>query len=517
MRREVRAMTFESILFRPGDPRPNHELATPDFFVDLNLDQIVATVATGRGEYRLTPFFHAPLNDVDAVAFRHEVMRDLEHGAVFDCIGEFARGMRAVREHVSELAKRYHERQKDRWFLDAVSLYGAAVQRLARDLSAERLSSRGLLAFRDHLVRYTSSARFIAVIDEGKRLDAALSAIRYTVLTHELRVEVRRHAGEADYSAEIAATFERFWQGDVEGHHFPFPAALEMNHVESRILDGVAHLFSETFSQLANYRAVNADFQDPLVAAFDREIQFYIAYLEYITRLRAAGLAFCYPRVTVSEKQIYDHQGFDLALAGKLISHSAIPVCNDFYLGGPERIIVVSGPNQGGKTTFARMFGQLHYLASLGLPVPGAEAQLYLPDGIFVHFDREERMADLRGKLEDDLVRMQAILKAATPQSIIVINEIFASTALRDAVLLSERIAHAIMQLDALCVWVTFVEEVASLGEKTVSMVSTVSPENPVIRTLKIVRRSADGLAYAMAVAQKHGLTYQRIKERLGR
>lgn len=510
-------MTFESILFRPGDPRPDDALAAPDFFLDLNLDQILAAVTTGKAEYRLTPFFRAPLYDVDAVAFRHEVMRDLEHATVFECVGEFARGMRVVREQLSELAKRYHERQKDRWFLDAVSLYGVAVQRLARDLSAERLSSRGLLALRDHLARYTSSERFTALLDEGRRLDAALSAIRYTVLTHELRVEVQRHGGEGDYSAEIAATFERFQQGDVEEHRFAFPAALEMNHVEAQILDGVAHLFSETFAQLANYRATNADFQHPLVVAFDREIQFYVAYLEYITPLKAAGLAFCYPRISAREKQINDHQGFDLALAGKLIRHSATPVCNDFHLSGPERIIVVSGPNQGGKTTFARMFGQLHYLASLGLPVPGTEAQLYLPDRIFVHFDREERMADLRGKLEDDLVRIRTILEMATPQSIIVINEIFASTALRDAVLLSERIGRAIMGLEALCVWVTFVEEVAALGETTVSMVSTVLPENPAMRTFKIVRRSADGLAYAMAVAAKHGLTYQRIRERLGR
>ena len=507
---------FYSILFRrPADRLGDDALSAPEFFPDLNCDQIVDAITAGRDEYNLKPFFHACLSRVEAIQYRHQVMQDLDRPPLYERVSSFTAKMRDVREHLLQAQKMYYQEQKQAWFLDGVDNYCEATKSFAAELANLELQSRGFLAFRDYLDGYSCSARFSALLSQAKKLKADLAAVEYCVLIKAGGFTVRKYEREVDYSAEVERTFDKFKQGAVKDYRVKFSTSVEMNHIEAKILEFVAKLYPEIFSALADFYSRNEDFIDRTIAIFDREVQFYVAYMEYMALLKHAGLQFCYPHVSDVNKEVGGHNVFDVALTHKLLKEKVSVVCNDFYLKGRERILVVSGPNQGGKTTFARMFGQLHYLASIGCPVPGTEAQLFLFDRLFTHFEKEEKVENLRGKLEDDLLRIHDILGRATPRSIIILNEIFTSTTIQDETFLSEKAMEKIIELGLLCVWVTFVDELASFGPQVVSMVSTVVPENPALRTFKILRRPADGLAYAMAIAQKYGLTYESIRKRI--
>ena len=144
------------------------------------------------------------------------------------------------------------------------------------------------------------------------------------------------------------------------------------------------------------------------------------------------------------------------------------------------------------------------------------ETRLFLSDRIYTHFEREEDIETLRGKFDEELFRVHSILERAGPRSVIVMNESFNSTTLNDALFVGTEVLRRILELGCLGVYVTFVDELASLTDATVSMVSQVLPENPAERTFKVLRQPADGLAYAWALADKYGLTYERVSDRIG-
>ena len=519
MNSAIGSQPFHSILWRDAQADvPHDDVAMPDCFHDLNLDQIEAAITSGWPADNLAPFFRTPLRDNGAILYRQEILRDLEYPALRQKAEVFTLQLRDMRTQLASVDKLYNHYEKERAFLAAAGLYQSAVQTLADGLQNMRGTSRGLLALRDYLAEYTATPGFQKLAADTSKVLSELGDIRYNLIVRGDSVTVQEYRGEVDASSEVDATFDKFRRDAANDYRIQHHGRIGfngLNHVEAQLLDRIAQLNSQPFGKLDTFYADHTHFVDATIARFAREACFYLAWLAYTEPMRLAGLPLCFPAVDAQSKSVACADTFDIALAASLV-HAQRPVIhNDFALSGAERIIVVSGPNHGGKTTFARTFGQLHWLAALGCTVPGTSARLFLFDQLFTHFEREEHVDTLRGKLKDDLYRIHAILEHATPRSIIIMNEIFSSTTLNDAVQLGRKIIARIAALDALAVCVTFLTELASCNEKTFSMVATVDPHDPAVRTYQVERRPADGLAYALAIANKYRVTQDWMLRRI--
>lgn len=176
------AYPFDSILFVDADAAQRAASAVqPDCFHDLGLDQVVEAVVAPWKDDGLRAFFHLPLCTEDAVAYRQEVMCELEQPEVMAVVRGFTRRLLAMRQQQLLASKRHNEHERNRWHLSAVQLYGEAIETLRRELAPLALRSRGLRRWRDYLEGYADSPHFMRLAAQARQLLDELSTIVYVV------------------------------------------------------------------------------------------------------------------------------------------------------------------------------------------------------------------------------------------------------------------------------------------------------------------------------------------------
>jgi DNA mismatch repair protein MutS len=501
-----------SLLFdRDLSTLPQVELRT---LADLNLDQVVTTLFPPTKRAALNAVFRTPLPDASAVRSRLDVFIDLDDPALFAEFTAFCRTMGAVQTRVAALATtdaRYEWHART-WFVAAMAAYVDAVRRLAGRLHDRSPNSAAFKGLREFLADYCSTPVFEQFALSTNAVLASLADVEFALRIEGERVSVLDPVGGTDFAAEVKDHLAPFLD-EAESAPSPRADTWGLTQFEVRVVRRVIQRRPEPFLALARHCAAYHDFVDPTLARIAEEAEFFLAVRRLMDPLVAGGLPRCYPELVDADAGIDVAGAYDLALA--LTIEPAAVVGNDLVLDGGQRQVVVTGANQGGKTTFARMLGQLHHLASIGVPVPAARVRLRLADQVLTHFEHGEVLADAEGRLMNDLRRLDVILREATPASIVVLNELFSSTSHSDAREMGQRVLQRLADLGALTIFVTFVDELASADPAIVSLVAEVDGEEGVRRTFRILRQPANGAAYAEVLARRYGLGYEQVLQRM--
>jgi hypothetical protein len=173
------------------------------------------------------------------------------------------------------------------------------------------------------------------------------------------------------------------------------------------------------------------------------ELAFYVGCLNLHARLGAIGGPFAFPIVDTAESQTLGYRDlYDVNLA---LRGAKRPVGNDFDADG-KTVIIVTGANQGGKTTFLRSLGAAQIMAQAGMFVAAGQFRTSLAGGVFTHFKREEDASMKSGKFDEELKRMSEIVAALVPRSLLLFNESFSATNEREGSEIARQIVTALFE-----------------------------------------------------------------------
>jgi hypothetical protein len=189
------------------------------------------------------------------------------------------------------------------------------------------------------------------------------------------------------------------------------------------------------------------------------ELAFYVGCLNLHDRLRSLDQPTCLPDPEPVGSRALDGRGlYDACLA--LASGERV-VSNDVAADG-KLLIMVTGANRGGKSTFVRSLGLAQLLMQAGMFVPGAAFRADVRIGIMSHFKREEDTGLRSGKLDEELGRMSWIVDHAGPASLILMNESFASTNEREGSEIGRQVVGALLDAGIRVAYVTHLFDLAS-------------------------------------------------------
>jgi DNA mismatch repair ATPase MutS len=187
------------------------------------------------------------------------------------------------------------------------------------------------------------------------------------------------------------------------------------------------------------------------------ELGFYVGCLNLHEQLVEKGQPVAFP-VPVDDGAAFAARGlYDASLAFHLSSHV---VGNDVDADG-KRLLMITGANEGGKSTFLRSLGIAQLMLQAGMFVPADELRASVCTGVYTHFKREEDTSMTSGKLDEELGRMGEIADTISPEGLLLCNESFASTNEQEGSEIASQVVRAMVEANIRVVYVTHLFDLA--------------------------------------------------------
>ena len=212
---------------------------------------------------------------------------------------------------------------------------------------------------------------------------------------------------------------------------------------------------------IANVAAALGQSTDHILSFFAmlrQELGFYIGCLNLRDELARKKEPFCLPEPVSIGSTVFSTKGlYDVCLS---LTIKGRAVGNEVYADG-RALVMVTGANRGGKSTFLRSVGLAHLMMQCGMFVPASSFRANLCDGVFTHYKREEDATMKSGKLDEELNRMSGIVSKIHSQSVILLNESFASTNEREGSEIARQIVRALLEMGVKVFYVTHLFDLA--------------------------------------------------------
>jgi DNA mismatch repair ATPase MutS len=194
---------------------------------------------------------------------------------------------------------------------------------------------------------------------------------------------------------------------------------------------------------VANALAQSTDHILSFFTMLRTELAFYVGCLNLHGQLVHKGEPVCFPLPVAASERRHAFQGlYDVCLT---LSMEPRVVGNDVQADHTD-LVIITGANQGGKSTFLRSIGVAQLMMQCGMFVPATSFSANLCDGLFTHYKREEDMTMHSGKLDEELSRMSEIVDHITAHAMVLFNESFAATNEREGSEIARQIICALVE-----------------------------------------------------------------------